>query len=227
LSAGFPKTLAAIVAIAALIGWIAPFDVYYTAVTGGSPVARTLVIALVAVAGGLASRSAGLSLGGQGRGAPLGIGLSAAALVAARVVLLDCVLFRASLPDGFAAFLRAPLHVRLFYFMLRAFNENVIYRLFGFGGSVWLLGKWRGRAPGMVAMLAVAAAVQAVNIGGNVIWAGGAPITAAGLGYDALRFILPGMVSAWLFTRYGFATAEVASVSCHLFLQPAYSLLLN
>lgn len=227
MTARFPQTLAAIVAIAAAIGWIAPFDLYYAAIAGGSPVVRAVVIALVAVAGGLASRAAGLRLGGQGRGAPLGIGLAAAALVAGWVLLLDCFLFRASLGEGVVAFLRAPLHVRLFYFMLRAFNENVIYRLFGFGAAVWLLGRWRGRRPGMAAMLAVAAAVQAVNIGGNVVWAGGAPITAAGLGYVALRFILPGVVSAWLFVRHGFATAEVASVSCHLLLQPGYSWLLN
>lgn len=227
MTAAFPKTLAGIVAIAAAIGWIAPFDIYYTAITGNSPLARAVVIALVAVAGGLASREAGLSLAGKGPGAPLAVGLVAAVLVAAWVLLLDCFLFRTRLAEGVVAFLRAPLPVRLFYFMLRAFNENVIYRLFGFGGAVWLLSRWRGRRPGMAAMLVVAAVVQAVNIGGNVVWTAGAPIDAAGLGYDALRFVLPGVVSAWLFVRYGFATAEVASVSCHMVLQPGYSFLLN
>jgi hypothetical protein len=83
-----------------------------------------------------------------------------------------------------------------------------------------------GRRPGMAAMLLVATGVQLVNIGGNVVWAGG-PITAGGLGYDVLRYVVPGVVCAWLFVRHGFATAEVASVACHLFLQPGYSLWLD
>jgi hypothetical protein len=142
-------TLPAIIAVAAVIGWIAPFDLYYTALTGNSPVLRAAVIAALALLGGLAAQAAGLQLAGHGRHgvlrAPAGIGLAAAALVAGWVLLLDCFVFRARLSPGIVTFLRAPLHVRLFYFMLRAFNENVIYRLFGFGGIVWLLGA-HGRA---------------------------------------------------------------------------------
>lgn len=213
--------------MAAAIGWFAPFDIYYTAIAGDSPVARAVVIAAVAVAGGLMAQSAGLRLEGRRPGAPVMIGLLAAALVAGWVMLLDCFLFRDRISAGVLAFLRAPLDVRLVYFMLRAFNENVIYRLFGFGGAVWLFGRLRGEQPGMPAMLALAAAVQAANIGGNVVWAGGGPITLAGLGYDGVRYVLPGVVWAWLFVRHGFATAEVASVGCHLFLQPGYSLWLD
>ncbi|MBU6266539.1 MAG: hypothetical protein KGN34_03295 [Sphingomonadales bacterium] len=136
-------------------------------------------------------------------------------------------MFRSRLAAGYVGFLRAPLHVRLFYFMLRAFNENVIYRLFAFGGLVALLRHWQGRALSMPAMLGVAAAVQVVNIGANVVIPGGQPITPAALGYDALRYVAPGVAWAWLYARRGFATAEVASVGCHLFLQPAFSLLLR
>lgn len=222
--------LAAIALIAAAIGWFAPFDVYYTALTGNSAPARTLVIAGVAILGGLAAQAAGLRLVGHGRlgglGAPAGIGLAAAVTVAGWVLLLDCLLFRARLAEGVVAFLRAPLDVRLVYFMLRAFNENVIYRLFGFGGAVWLWTRWRGR-PGMAMMLVLAVLVQAVNIGANVVWAGGGAVTLASLGYDGVRYIVPGVVWAWLFVRHGFATAEVASVGCHVFLQPGYSLWLD
>jgi hypothetical protein len=79
-------TLPAIIAVAAVIGWIAPFDLYYTALTGNSPVLRAAVIAALALLGGLAAQAAGLQLAGHGRHgvlrAPAGIGLAAAALVA-------------------------------------------------------------------------------------------------------------------------------------------------
>ena len=44
--------------------------------------------------------------------------------------------------------------------------------------------------------------------------------------YDALRFVAPGVLSAVIYLRYGFSTAEIASVSFHALLQPAFSLLI-
>ncbi|MDE2405674.1 MAG: hypothetical protein KGM17_13485 [Sphingomonadales bacterium] len=222
-----PSTLILIAAIAALVGWIAPFDVFYTALAGGSPMARALVIAAVAVIGGLAARGAGLRLRGHGPGGPVAVGLLAAALVAGWVVLLDCFVFRGRLDPEIVAFLRKPLGVRLSYFMLRAYNENVLYRLFAFGCAAWAWQRWRGRRGTLPQLLGLAALVQMVNIGANVVLRSGMPVTVAGLGYDALRYIVPGVVWAGLFVRNGFVAAEVASVGCHLFLQPAFSLLLD
>jgi hypothetical protein len=45
------------------------------------------------------------------------------------------------------------------------------------------------------------------------------------MAYDCLRYIAPGVLWALLFRRFGFATAEVASVGCHVLIQPAFSLL--
>lgn len=224
---GSGAALPVIVVVAALIGWIAPFDRFYMALTSGSPVLRALVIAGVATVGGLVARRAGLRLEGHGAGAPLRTGLIWAAGVAAWVLLLDCFVFRDRLAPAYEAFLHQPLFVRLPYFMLRAFNENVLYRLFAFGSLVWLVQRWRGTRLPVPALLALAATVQAVNIGANVAFAAGAPPLAGALGYDVLRYVAPGVAWAWLFVRHGFATAEVASVGCHLFLQPAFTLFLD
>ena len=221
-------SLLAIVLLAAAIAWIAPFDVLFTAATDHSAPRRAGLIALFAIVGATASGRAGMRLDGHGAGAPLRIGLGWAALVAGWVVALDCFVFRTRLADGYVAFLRSPLAVRLPYFMVRAFNENVIYRLFGFGTLAWLMQALRGGrplpVPGLVGVMVL---VQCVNIGANVVAPASGPITAGMLGYDALRYVAPGALWAWLFYRHGFATAEVASVGCHLFLQPAFSLLLD
>lgn len=67
---------------------------------------------------------------------------------------------------------------------------------------------------------------QLINIAFNVVLLSHVPVTALTLTYDALRYVLPGVLWAILYIRNGFATAEVASVGCHLFLQPAFSLLI-
>ena len=132
-------------------------------------------------------------------------------LIAAWVVALDCFVFRSRLSQGYVNFLRAPLSARLPYLMLRAYNENVIYRLFGFGCATWLVQRVRGKRPSFAAMMLVAALVQMVNIGGNVVYLATTPATAATLSYDALRYVVPGVVWAGLFVRNGFIAAEIAS----------------
>jgi hypothetical protein len=44
--------------------------------------------------------------------------------------------------------------------------------------------------------------------------------------YWLARYVAPGVVWAWLYWRHGFVTAEVASVTCHLFLQPPFGMLI-
>ncbi len=225
------RALGFILAVSMVIAVIAPFDVYFTAATFGSPLLRAVLIALLALVGARCATSCGLSLTSKGtRHAPLIgplVGLAMAALMAAYVLALDCWLFRSSIDAGYAAFLHLPLPYRLSYFMLRAFNENVIYRLFVFSTLTWLASRLRGEKIVPVGLLfAIMVLTQMLNIGMNVVATSHAPLTFAALGYDALRYIVPGVTWAWLFWRFGFATAEVASVGCHMFLQPGFSYLL-
>ena len=112
--------------------------------------------------------------------------------------------------------------------MLRAFNENIFYRLFLFSIIAFCLTKlWhteddRPKPSGIWAAMIVA---QLVNIAFNVGVATPSANLAAML-YDAIRYIVPGMCSAWLYWRYSFLTAEIASVCCHIFLRPALGHLL-
>ncbi|MDL2353472.1 MAG: hypothetical protein QFC78_11590 [Pseudomonadota bacterium] len=208
------------------IAALAPFDVLFSALTLSSPWLRMAWIAVLVVLGALAGAKLGLRLEGHSARAPVLVGLGAALAVAIYVVLLDCFVFRSLLDPGYAAFLHQPLQARLLYFMPRAFNENIMYRLFGFGGLAWLLSRG-GRRPASPRVLAAAMiGSQLINIAFNVVLLSHVPVTALTLTYDALRYVLPGVLWAILYIRNGFATAEVASVGCHLFLQPAFSLLI-
>lgn len=209
------------IAIAAL----APFDVLFTALTMGSPWLRMAWIAVLVVVGAKAGAKIGLRLEGHSARYPALIGLAAAITVAAYVVLLDCFLFRSLLDPGYAAFLHQPLEGRLLYFMPRAFNENIMYRLFGFGGLAWLLTRGGARPPSSGVLAIAMIGAQLINIGCNVVLMSHAPITALTLTYDGLRYVVPGVLWAVLYVRNGFSTAEIASVGCHVFLQPAFSLL--
>jgi len=206
------------------IAVLAPFDVLFSALTLGSPWLRAAWIAALVVIGARAGEGLGLRLEGHGVRSQVLLGLAAAILIAIYVVVLDCFIFRARLEPGYAAFLHQPLGVRLMYFMPRAFNENIMYRLFGFGGFAWLLSRG-GRVPVRGWMFAAAmVGAQIANIWFNVVALSDLPINAATLSYDALRYVLPGLLWAVLYIRNGFAVAEVASVGCHVFLQPAFSL---
>ena len=205
------------------IAAFAPFDVLFTALTQGSPWLRMGWIAALVVVGARAGTNLGLRLEGHGARYPALIGLAAAMSVAAYVVVLDCFVFRSMLDPGYSAFLQQPLGVRLLYFMPRAFNENIMYRLFGFGCLAWLVS--RGKPPSRGILAAAMIGSQLINISCNVVFLSHAPITALTLTYDVLRYVVPGVLWAILYVRNGFATAEVASVGCHVFLQPAFSLL--
>lgn len=225
--AGQRRALGVILAVSMAIAVVAPFDVYFTAATFGSPLLRAVLIVVLALIGGRCALDCGLSLTGNGGRSSLLIGLFMAAAMAGYVLALDCWLFRDTIDPGYAAFLHLPLPYRLSYFMLRAFNENVMYRLFAFSALTWLASRACGVKIVPVGLLvAIMIAAQMLNIGMNVVAAAHEPLTAAVLGYDALRYIVPGVTWAWLFWRFGFVTAEIASVCCHLFLQPGFSYLL-
>ncbi|MEP7222449.1 MAG: hypothetical protein ABI673_07255 [Novosphingobium sp.] len=222
--AGQRQALGVILATAMAIAVVAPFDVAFTAATLGSPFLRAALIALLALVGARCALASGLSLTGTGRYPSLLIGIAAAAAMAAYVLSLDCWLYCGAIDTGYAAFLHLPLPYRLEYFMLRAFNENVIYRLFVFPALVWLTSRAMGlRALPTGIMIALMVLAQALNIGMNVMAGSDHPLTPALLAYDFLRYIVPGVSWAMLFWRFGFVSAEVASVGCHLFLQPGFS----
>lgn len=220
-------SLIAILVVSTTISVIAPFDVAFAAVTFGSPFLRALLIAGMVVVGGLCAQRVGFRLEGHGLRSPFALGLAMAAVVAIWICVLDGFLFRHLLTTDYVRFIRSPLPNRMVYFMLRAFNENVIYRLFVFSTLTYLarlLRKPKGLTPALV--ISAMALAQAINIGMNVLALSSEPATFAVVIYDCLRYIAPGVLWAWLFWRFGFMTAEIASVSCHIFLQPMLGSLL-
>jgi hypothetical protein len=219
--------LALTIAMAVPIAVLVPFDLGFTALSLGSPALRGLIIGLITVAGTAFAGRLGLRLDGHGSRRPLLVGLAAAAVVAAYVTLLDAFVFRSLLLPSYIEVFQQPLSVRLAYFMLRAFDENIIYRLFVFTGLTLVATMLAGRRPPPFRLaFAMMVAAQVLNIGVNVVIASGEPWTPALLTYDALRYVAPGVLWGCLFWRFGFTVAEVASVGCHVFLQPALGLLL-
>jgi hypothetical protein len=222
--------LVAILLIGMAIAAIAPFDVAFAAATFGSFRARIGLIAVLALIGAFCADRVGLRLEGHGTRWPMLIGVAAAIAVAAYVAVLDGVWFRTTLPISYIqVFETTALRDRLLYFMLRAFNENLIYRLFVFSTLFYLISVVTGveandLPPGLIWCAMVA--TQILNIGMNVIAPSWAALSSAALFYDALRYVAPGVLWAWLYWRFGFLTAEVASVGCHVFLQPALGVLL-
>lgn len=224
------RPLIVIAIVAAIIALEPPFDSAVAFLAADSLPGRAAMLALLAVAGAAAAARLGLRLAGHGARSPVLVGLVAAAAVATYCLAIDCWVLRGQVDPGVARFLHEPLGLRLLYFMPRAFNENVMYRLFLFPllalglASVWRATGRDEALPFWLLLVAMVAA-QVVNIGINVVAMTAAAPTAALLIYDALRYVVPGVIWALLFRRNGFATAEIASVGCHLFLQPGYSLL--
>lgn len=218
-----PSTaLVATALIAAIIAMIQPFDHVFDTVTFKSPIARGALIVALVVIGAACARRLGLRLEGHGARQPALVGLLMALLVAVYVVVLDAFLFRGLLSKAYVEFLATPLPARYVYYMTRAFNENVLYRLFAFSvlAALASLAAGRRRLPFAIVFVLMIAA-QVLNIGVNVVLVSGQALTPAILTYDTLRYIVPGVIWACLFWRYGFFVAEVASVGCHVFLQPA------
>jgi hypothetical protein len=226
----FSPVLVAILIICLTIAAIAPFDVAFAAATFGSPVARAGLIAVLALIGAFCADRVGLRLEGHGTRWPVLVGIAAAIAAAAYVAAIDGVIFRAALPAAYVdLFETEGLSDRLIYFMLRAFNENVIYRLFAFSTLFYLISRVRGAKaddlPPALIWCAIAA-TQTLNIGMNVAAVSPDPLSFVTPFYDALRYVVPGVFWGWLYWRFGFVTAEVASVGCHIFLQPALGVIL-
>ena len=101
---------------------LAPFDVVFATATGGSATSRVVLFCILAILGTLAGQRIGLRLRPSSSGNLLG--LAFALFIAIWVAGTD-VLFRPILHSGYVDPIHKPLEVRLVYFTLRAFNENV------------------------------------------------------------------------------------------------------
>lgn len=207
--------------IAMAIAAVLPFDKALQAITAGHTGPHVLLVGLLALAGGWLGRRARLDPGGNWRA-----GVPVAVAMAAYVLLLDVVLFRPMVHGTLLTLAHMPLVGRLGVFMARAFNENVIYRLFSFSALMAALrGLYRGREVPLAMVLLAGLAVQCANIGVNVLLAVDHRPGMATLCYWMLRYVAPGVVWAWLYWRHGFAPTEVASVGGHLVFQPLFGLL--
>lgn len=209
-------------AIGALIAWLFPFDTLFLWATHGKPWAGALLMALLTVAGGAMARQQGLRIEGHSARSPLLLGLGVAFAMALYGLLIDLVVFSRLMPANFLDYLDTPTWARLLYYMPRAFTENILYRLFLF---TLLCRLFAGGNPGWPRLIVLMTLAQVVNVGANAAYLSAAPLDGLHLAYYALRYVLPGVVWGVLYVRNGFFTAEVASVSGHLFLQPGFSLL--
>jgi len=221
-----PRSILPVTLLAMAIAACLPFDRGLQAITAGHTAPHVALVGAMALAGGWLAPRAGLSLGGRW-GDSLRVGLVWALGMTAYVLLIDIVAMRPMMAPGVVAFAHTPLADRLLLFAIRAFNENVIYRLFVFGGVMAALRIWhKGRPAPLAVVLAAGTVAQLVNITLNVVMPATQAITSAELAYWAVRYIAPGVAWAWLYARHGFATAEVASVGTHFVLQPAMTLLI-
>jgi hypothetical protein len=223
----FSPALVSILLVGTAIAALDPFDAAFAAVTFGSPIARVTLIATFVLVGAFCASRVGLRLADHGM-RPVLIGVASALGVAVYVTAIDGFVFRTALSDSYVyLFETTALRDRLTYFMLRAFNENIIYRLFLFSTLLYLISIVSGkRSMAPVLIFAAMVTTQLLNIGINLVALSADSASPFVLFYDALRYVAPGVLWAWLYWRFGFLTAEIASVGCHAFLQPALGILL-
>jgi hypothetical protein len=219
-----------ILAIGAAIVGVAPFDAVVSFVTDRSVVAREIVITVLGLVGLLCADKVRLGVSSVGLKHPFLMPLTVGAAVALWVVIIDCLVFREILPARYVDIFRSnPVGARLLYFMMRAFLENTVYRLFLMTFLVWILGYlWRTKEgrPANGAYWTAMTLAQITNIGINVV-AQLPTATPLSILYDGLRFVVPGMVWGYLYWHHGFVTAEIASIGAHPFLQPPLGYLLG
>lgn len=222
---GRPAVVATLL-IGMAIAYLTPFDANVAAVAGGSGIARGVVTATLVLSGAWFAQRVGLRFEGHGSRSPARVGVTGALAMTAYILVLDCFLFRSILPENYIEFLQVPLAERYAYFMLRAFNENIIYRLFVFSALLWITTvAWRPNPAPRIVIVGCMVVAQVLNIWPNALSQSG-PSSVTMLGYDVLRYVVPGVAWAILYLRNGFVVAEIASVGCHLFLQPAFSALI-
>ncbi len=214
-------------ALAAAIAWFAPFDLAFGAMTLGIPALRAAGILLIALVGHQFARRIGLGFAPAGVARPWFAPLGFAAVVGVYCALADG-LMRFALHDAFVtAMTSTPLAERIGLFVIRAINENIIYRLFLTSVLIWAIGRvWKapdGRPAAGAYWIGIILA-QAANIWINVTSL--APLTPGAALHDVLRYMTPGVVWGWLYWRRGFQSCEIACTTVHLVYQPLITLAL-
>src|ERR1700733_11089045 len=161
--------------IGATIAAITPFDLAFAALTQGSALARVCLLVTLGLIGIYCSNLNGFVLRKRGLH-PIIAGALCALGVAVYVVLIDAWLFRAVVPRSYIEFFHThDLRQRLIYYMLRAFNENVLYRLFAFSTLGYVLALMsKRRTISFVISMVVA---QVVNVGINIVPTASDPVT--------------------------------------------------
>ncbi|HEX3653352.1 MAG TPA: hypothetical protein VHU18_11065 [Rhizomicrobium sp.] len=219
--------LLVILPLAMAVAIVGPFDRNIQIITSGDPLLRVASIAVVVVAGAVFAQQSGLSLLGNSARWPW-IGMGCAIGVAMYVCLIDAFLFRSDLPLSYLHEIQGQgLKERLSYYFLRAFQENIIYRLFLYSALAWLFCRLRRTSATeltIVQAISIALVVQLVNVLSNTVSL--EPASAIVPVYYAVRFVVPGTLWGFLYWRFGFATTELGHVACHAFLQPALGALL-
>jgi hypothetical protein len=204
------------------LAYLTPYDLLFDRLTLNLPVARSLAMLGCWLGGLWLLRANGFSLVVVGMWRPaLEIGCAAAAM-ALWCVAMDGLLFRSMLPPAYFTWEHQPLAQRLLYYCTRAFNENVLYRLFLGSLFAWLLRRiWRKPGHALALSMLGMSAAHLVNVAVNLGWAGADPAILAWL---LLRFMVPGIAWSWLYVRHGFVANEAAAIGVHCILQPLVSL---
>ncbi|MGA9916761.1 MAG: hypothetical protein WBR17_29905 [Paraburkholderia sp.] len=210
--------------VGALIASEAGFDIVFNAISGGVPWIRVVLFLALGTTGFFCAQRTGLRLAAHDLGHPIAAAFGIGLLVALYVATVDLIVFRHFLPPSYVAYFSGhSLSERMFSFMLRAFNESILYQLFFMSAVLWGMGLvWRnsqGHIPKAAYWIAIILA-QAIPMLLNEAPFYPPHLTPIFLLYVLVRFILAGILWGFLYWRYGFVTAEMAHVSTHIFLQP-------
>lgn len=204
------------------LAYAIPYDVLFDRVTAHLAIVRALGMLVFWGAGLWLQRANGFALDTVRMERPI-LTIGAIALAAAIwCVLMDWVAFRSIIPPGYYAFEQQPLGLRLIYYSSRAFNENVMYRLFLGSLLAWVLRIAFNKSELALPLSVLGMGLgQILNVAVNTAFAGFSPETCA---WMFLRFVIPGTLWGVLYIRHGFIANEAAAISVHWILQPLITL---
>jgi hypothetical protein len=143
------------------------------------------------------------------------------------IVLVDCFLFRATLPASYVAFFTSPnLALRIGIYMGMSGLDELEYRLILMtalvvaGGLIWRDADGNVRPAVFVAAIILSQVVY-------VLMKLPAAHGATEFVYDALRYFVVGSAWGWLYWRHGWLSAVAGHAGTHLALQPVLLILLG
>ncbi len=133
------------------------------------------------------------------------------------VLVLDALIFRHSLPPGYAAFYTSPLLPRTPVLCVMAAIEEFKFRLLLMTGLTMAVALRRGRVSNgqFIAIILVSQLC--------LVW----PMVLAAPLYGALRYWAVGAVWGWLYWRHGWLAGLAGHATTHLLLDPLLLLALG